>query len=373
VFAGNQNITSITLPGSITDLDDGSLTACAHLTNITVDPSNPNYTSVSGVLFNNNLTTLAAYPGGLSGPYVVPDGVTNISGGAFGSAGVTAVSLPNTLIAIGSGSFACPYLTNIFIPASVTSIGANAFACAVTVDPLNSSYSSADGVFFDKTQTLLIHYPNADPRKSYIIPASVTSIGASAFDQCENLTNILIPEGVTNLGSHAFDYCDRITKIRIPSRLTNIPEEAFASCTHLTSVVIPAGVTNIESAAFENSGVTAVYFEGNAPTVMTDAFHSGWNKTIFYMPGTTGWSPTFAGSPTVLWNPQMQQARVQANSFGFTITGTTGLVVVVEASTNLSNSIWQALSTNTLTAGASSFSDSAWSNFPSRFYRLRSP
>jgi hypothetical protein len=64
---------------------------------------------------------------------------------------------------------------------------------------------------------------------------------------------------------------------------------------------------------------------------------------------------------------------VRAGQFGFTITGTSGLVIVVEASADLANSIWSPVGTNTLTGGSSYFSDPQWTNHPARFYRLRSP
>ena len=64
---------------------------------------------------------------------------------------------------------------------------------------------------------------------------------------------------------------------------------------------------------------------------------------------------------------------VRAGQFGFTITGTSGLVIVVEASADLANPVWTPVGTNTLTGGSSSFSDPQSVNHPARFYRLRSP
>jgi hypothetical protein len=46
---------------------------------------------------------------------------------------------------------------------------------------------------------------------------------------------------------------------------------------------------------------------------------------------------------------------------------------VVEAATNLSNTVWVPVATNTLTNGTSYFSDLVWTNFPQCFYRLTSP
>jgi hypothetical protein len=84
----------------------------------------------------------------------------------------------------------------------------------------------------------------------------------------------------------------------------------------------------------------------------------------------------FGGRPAILWNPQMQTSAfftALANQFGFTITGTTNIPIVVEASANLAPASWTALQTCTLTNGSIYFSDPGWTNYPARFYRVRSP
>ena len=63
---------------------------------------------------------------------------------------------------------------------------------------------------------------------------------------------------------------------------------------------------------------------------------------------------------------------VRTNRFGFTATGTSDLVIVVEASTNLAHPTWSPLDTNTLTGDLFYFNDPQWTNDPARFYRLRS-
>ncbi len=79
----------------------------------------------------------------------------------------------------------------------------------------------------------------------------------------------------------------------------------------------------------------------------------------------------------MLWSPLALTSDpgfgVRTNRFGFTITGASNLVVVVEACTNLSNPVWQPAGTNTLTNGTSYFSDAFWTSYPSHFYRFRSP
>jgi hypothetical protein len=49
------------------------------------------------------------------------------------------------------------------------------------------------------------------------------------------------------------------------------------------------------------------------------------------------------------------------------------MTVVVEACTNLANPTWYPLATNTLSGGSAYFSDPQWTDYPTRFYRLRSP
>ena len=70
-------------------------------------------------------------------------------------------------------------------------------------------------------------------------------------------------------------------------------------------------------------------------------------RIVYYLPGTAGWGasydgplpPTGYGLPTALWNPQAQTSGasfgVKTNQFGFNLTGSSGMVIVVEGSTNL--------------------------------------
>jgi hypothetical protein len=121
-----------------------------------------------------------------------------------------------------------------------------------------------------------------------------------------------------------------------------------------------------------------VFFYGNVPTsVSWNAFDYPSDGTVYYLPGTSGWDATFAGHPTALWLPAMQSSDgsfgMQTNQFGFNIQWAIGQTVVVEACTNLGHPGWQPVQTNTLMSGSVYFSDPHWTNYFSRFYRLRSP
>jgi hypothetical protein len=211
----------------------------------------------------------------------------------------------------------------------------------------------------------------------------VSSVGDYAFNSCSSLNSVTIPDTVTNIGSFAFAFCTSVTHIVIPPSVTAIGAQAFQNCVGLTSITIPSAVTYIGTYAFVScSNLLGVYFQGNAPMPTNDpsVFLGNTNAIAYYLPRTVGWGATFDGIPTKLWNPQAQTGDgffgVQNNQFGFNIAGSSNLVIVVEASTNLAN--WLSVSTNTLniyvgTNGTSYFSDPDWTNHPTRFYRIRSP
>ena len=106
----------------------------------------------------------------------------------------------------------------------------------------------------------------------------------------------------------------------------------------------------------------------------------GGGPTVYYLPGTSGWSSTFAGHRTALWTlpyPQVLNNApgfgVQNNQFGFTISWATNLSIIVQAATNLANPVWTPMATNPLVNGTNFFSDPNWSNYPGHFYRISSP
>ena len=152
-----------------------------------------------------------------------------------------------------------------------------------------------------------------------------------------------------------------------------------------SSVTIPSSVTDLGVYAFGfGMSLHQAYFQGNAPTVggmagSTDktVFPGGGFGMAYYLPGTTGWGATFGSWPTALWyqrNPMILGGGyglgATTNGFGFTVSWATNTAVVVEASTNLQN--WTPVITNALVNGTNYFSDSSWTNYPSRFYRVRS-
>lgn len=185
-------------------------------------------------------------------------------------------NLPVTEIA--ESAFAkCTALQKIFIPESVTTIGQNAFSLGIAeieVSGENPAFSSADGVLFDKSQKILIEYPDCHPRTSYTIPDGVTEIAPCAFSDsrfltilvipdsveilgesgcksCASLQQVILSESLTELSDQAFCFCRNLADIRIPDGVTRIGESAFASCGKLPDLLVPESVTEIGRSAFE--------------------------------------------------------------------------------------------------------------------------
>jgi hypothetical protein len=130
------------------------------------------------------------------------------------------------------------------------------------------------------------------------------------------------------------------------------------------------------------TNLTSVLIQGNAPAVVGDSsddpvFVVDNKVTVYYLPATTGWSNTYQGVPAVLWDPTIQtngaSFGVRSNQFGFNITGTANIPIVVEACTNLASPVWTPLTNVNLTNGSFHFSDPQWTNYPARLYGIGFP
>ena len=157
----------------------------------------------------------------------------------YNSKNVEHLILPNTLITIGEEMFYQSDLRSVVIPTNVTTVGYSAF----------KRCSSLTTVTFEKESQL-------------------KTIGGDyyygAFSDCTALTSIEIPASVETIGNTAFSDCSSLATVTFEkgSRLKTIGNNAYYRCTSLTSIEIPASVETIEATAFKRcSKLTTVTFE----------------------------------------------------------------------------------------------------------------
>ena len=99
--------------------------------------------------------------------------------------------------------------------------------------------------------------------KKVVVEDTVTSVGAYAFWDCGNLTEVSLGKGVTYIGKAAFVYCKRLSAITLPEGVETIADWVFAQNSALTSIVLPSSLTYIgETAFFGCENLTDVYYSG---------------------------------------------------------------------------------------------------------------
>lgn len=255
-FLGNQKLTSVKIGKGVKNMEGYVFHNCLSLQTVDVDAANAGYSSMDGVLFNKDKTTLILYPTGRHGDYAVPDGVKEIESSAFYYVlDLTAVSLPNSLEKIGDNAFnRCQKLESVVIPNSVTSIGPSAFDSCIKL-------------------------------QSVSLPANLKRIEQTCFHGCVELPSIDIPASVESIGHNAFGLCTMLTSVVIPDNVKGIECAAFASCVRLSSVVIGSGMKSIGSIAFARCmnlvSVTCL------PTTPPDMFRDSFDEfgTLHIKPG----------------------------------------------------------------------------------------
>ncbi len=150
-FENCGGLTKINIPRSVTSMSGDVFSGCSGLTAINVDPLNPNYTSVDGVVFDKNVTTVLFCPQGKTGSFSIPSNVTSISYAAFYETGLTEVITPASVTYIGNYAFfGCGNLTSLYFQGNAPGF------------PMVGNYS----VFF------------GDPATAYYLPGT-TGWGAS--------------------------------------------------------------------------------------------------------------------------------------------------------------------------------------------------
>lgn len=129
-FRSCTGLKNIAIPASVASIGSDAFTGCSSLTAFTVSSANTKYSDAGGVLLDKTKTNLIRFPGGRTGGYTIPSGVTGIGSSAFSwCSGLTSVTIPSGVTKIDSEAFyRCIGLTSVIFPPSVMSIGMLAFS-----------------------------------------------------------------------------------------------------------------------------------------------------------------------------------------------------------------------------------------------------
>lgn len=178
--------------------------------------------------------------------------------------GITAVAIDNAGYILVDGVLCDNYsqLLTISIPDTVVSLELTTRLMnfekllAVTVDEDNPNYSSLDGVLYNKDRTRLICYPGGKDDTAFVIPDTVTTVGAYAFcfdfDSAayDSLRSVTLPQGLLTMEQYAFKGL-QLTSLTLPESLTTIGDYALEN-TDLAALTIPKNVTSIGAHAFDS-------------------------------------------------------------------------------------------------------------------------
>ena len=189
----------------------------------------------------------------------------------YKSTNVENLILPNTLITIGEEMFYQSKLKTVVIPANATTIGNSAFeqcASLISIDIPANVETIGTAVFWDCSSLATVTFENGSQLKT--IGGGSSYYGA--FSYCTALTSIEIPASVETIGASAFKGCSKLATVTFEkeSQLKTIgggsySSGAFSDCTALTSIEIPASVETIEAAAFKDcSSLATVTFENGS-------------------------------------------------------------------------------------------------------------
>ena len=310
-FEDCASLTSVTIPDSVKEIDDDAFSECNALKSVFISDlsawcrisfgfdANP-LSYAHNLYLNDEIITELTIPSDITEiktdsfnsctslkKVTIHDNVTEIMTSAFeGCSNLTDIIIGNNVTTIGYAAFeGCSSLTSVTIPDSVTEIRDQVFTGCNSLMEFCGKFASEDGRCLVIDGSLRFFAPAN--LTEYTIPNNVTTIGYSAFKNCNNLTSITIPNSVTKIDEWAFSGCSSLTSVTIPDSVTTIGKRAFAWCESLASATIPDSVTEIGDAAFNGCrSITDITIPNSIITISEDTFYGCRSLTNVTIPNS---------------------------------------------------------------------------------------
>lgn len=254
-FEEDLSLRSITLPPSLTSIDDRAFNSCYGMTELHISDA-VRWSEVRlSTRWSHPFSNSGSYSGGstdgctlyMNGEAIstlhIPSSVQAVGDYVFMHCqNLTSVTIDNGVTRVGEWAFYdCQSLTTVEFPGSITSLGQYAFAgTSLEHISLPDGLTEISGALFQDTDL-----------KEIVIPQSVKTIQTNAFWGCANLQTVSLPDELVSIGNNAFYECTSLDDIDLPQTLQTIGEAAFFDCTSLSSIRIPASVQVIGVDAFE--------------------------------------------------------------------------------------------------------------------------
>jgi hypothetical protein len=225
-----------------------SNTAFAGVATLQEAPADP-----SSIVFSDSTNTVVTGYTGSVGTLKLPATVTAIADNAFmNNMNVIGLSILAPIQTIGTNAFKGSGIRTINLPAGLTSLGNSAFENCVnlTTVTLPTGAITLGNYCFSGCSALT----------SVNITTDITSIPIYCFNGCSNLPSINLHSGITSIGTYAFNGCASLASVTIPPAINTLAPYTFAGCAALTSITLPLTLTNYQTACFSGSGLTSITF-----------------------------------------------------------------------------------------------------------------